>query len=86
MVKEGKAALYESPFQYAKEHVHPMRQRNRREASPPHTGGGMSEPRQGMWQEPSMRTAPVHRDANGSSKHRLLRYGLTFEICPDQRS
>ena len=28
----GDAALYEEPFPWVKEHVHPMRQKNRREA------------------------------------------------------
>ena len=47
MVRE-EAALYEAPFQHAKEHVYPMRQRNRRESYREHWWRHV-EPRQGMW-------------------------------------
>ena len=45
---EGEAALYEEPFRHAKEHVYPMRQRNRREAYRVYWWRHV-EPRQGMW-------------------------------------
>ena len=47
MVQE-EAALYEAPFQHAKDHVYPMRQRNRRESYREHWWRHV-EPRQGMW-------------------------------------
>ena len=47
MVRE-EAALYEAPFQHAKEYVYPMRQRNRRESYREHWWRHV-EPRQGMW-------------------------------------
>ena len=45
---EGEVALYEEPFRHAKEHVYPMRQRNRREAYRVYWWRHV-EPRQGMW-------------------------------------
>ena len=47
MVRE-EAALYEAPFQHAKERVYPMRQRNRRESYRENWWRHV-EPRQGMW-------------------------------------
>ena len=47
MVRE-EAALYEAPFQHAKEHVYPKRQTNRRESYREHWWRHV-EPRQGMW-------------------------------------
>ena len=47
MVQE-EAALYEAPFQHAKEHVYPMRQPNRRDSYRTHWWRHV-EPRQGMW-------------------------------------
>ena len=48
MVQE-EAALYDAPFQHAKEHVYPVRRRNRRESYRAHWWRHV-EPRQGMWQ------------------------------------
>ncbi len=45
---EADAALYEAPFAHVKEHVWPMRQRNRREAYRVNWWRHV-EPRQGMW-------------------------------------
>ena len=45
---QEEAALYEAPFQHAKEHVYPMRQCNRREAYRIHWWRHV-EPRPGMW-------------------------------------
>ena len=42
------AALYELPFQHAREHVYPMRERNRRESYRTYWWRHV-EPRQGMW-------------------------------------
>ena len=44
----GDAALYEEPFRWVKERVHPMRQQNRREAYREYWWRHV-EPRQGMW-------------------------------------
>ena len=41
-MSEADAALYEAPFVHVREHVWPMRQRNRREAHIASIGGGMS--------------------------------------------
>ena len=48
VMTEADAALYEGPFGYVKEHVWPMRQRNRREAYRVNWWRHV-EPRQGMW-------------------------------------
>ena len=45
---ESEAALYEEPFRHAREHVYPMRQRNRRESYRTYWWRHV-EPRQGMW-------------------------------------
>ena len=47
-MSEGEAVLYEEPFQHAREHVYPMRQRNRRESYRVYWWRHV-EPRQGMW-------------------------------------
>jgi len=78
MVQE-EAALYEAPFQHAKEHVYPMRQRNRRESYREHWWRHV-EPRQGMWRalEGLSRYIATPRVA----KHRLFAW-LDARICPD---
>ena len=45
---EADAALYEEPFRHVREHVYPVRQRNRRESYRVHWWRHV-EPRQGMW-------------------------------------
>ena len=77
----GDAALYEEPFRWAKEHVHPMRQRNRREAYREHWWRHV-EPRPGMWRALGglrryIATARV-------AKHRLFGWYDT-RICPDSQ-
>ena len=78
MVRE-EAALYEAPFQHAQEHVHPMRQRNRRESYRLNWWRHV-EPRQGMWRalEGLSRYIATPRVA----KHRLFAW-LDIRICPD---
>ena len=78
MVRE-EAALYEAPFQHAKEHVYPMRQRNRRESYREHWWRHV-EPRQGMWRalDGLSRYIATPRVA----KHRLFAW-LDTRICPD---
>ena len=76
---EGEAALYEEPFRRAKEHVYPMRQRNRREAYRVYWWRHV-EPRQGMWRalDGLSRYIATPRVA----KHRLFVWCGT-RICPD---
>ena len=78
MVRE-EAALYEAPFQHAREHVHPMRQRNRRESYRLNWWRHV-EPRQGMWKalDGLSRYIVTPRVA----KHRLFVW-FDIRICPD---
>ena len=78
MVRE-EAALYEAPFQHAKEHVYPMRRRNRRESYRENWWRHV-EPRQGMWRalDGLSRYIATPRVA----KHRLFTW-LDVRICPD---
>ena len=80
MVQE-EAALYEAPFQHAKEHVYPMRQRNRRESYREHWWRHV-EPRQGMWRalDGLSRYIATPRVA----KHRLFTW-LDVRIRPDSQ-
>ena len=80
MVQE-EAALYEAPFQHAKEHVYPMRQRNRRESYREHWWRHV-EPRQGMWRalDGLSRCIATPRVA----KHRLFAW-LDARIRPDSQ-
>ena len=80
MVQE-EAALYEAPFQHAKDHVYPMRQRNRREAYREHWWRHV-EPRQGMWRalDGLSRYIATPRVA----KHRLFTW-LDARIRPDSQ-
>ena len=80
-MSEIEAALYEAPFQWIKERVHPMRQRNRREAYRRNWWRHV-EPRPGMW-----------RGVDGFSryiatpmvaKHRLFVW-CDARICPDHQ-
>ena len=76
---QEEAALYEAPFQHAKEHVYPMRQCNRREAYRIHWWRHV-EPRPGMWDalDGLSRYIATPRVA----KHRLFVW-LDVRICPD---
>ena len=76
---ESEAALYEEPYRHAREHVCPMRQRNRREAYRRYWWRHV-EPRQGMWRalEGLSRYIVTPRVA----KHRLFVW-IDAAICPD---
>ena len=78
-MSEADAALYEEPFRYAKEHVYPMRQRNRstrvRELWWRHV-----RPRQGMWKALDGLSRYIATPA--VAKHRLFAW-LDARICPD---
>ena len=78
---EADAALYESPFGHVKEHVWPMRQRNRREAYRVNWWRHV-EPRQGMWRALGGIARCIATP--GVAKHRLFAW-LDTRICPDHR-
>ena len=77
-MKEGEAALYEAPFQYAKKHVHPMRQRNRRDAYRLNWWRHV-EPRQGMWK--ALAGLARYIATPNYSKHRVFDW-LDVRVCP----
>ena len=74
----GDAALYEAPFQHAQEHVHPMRQRNRRESYRRNWWRHM-EPRPNMWD--ALSTLPRYIATPLVAKHRVFDW-LDTRICP----
>jgi type II restriction/modification system DNA methylase subunit YeeA len=78
-MSEGEVALYEEPFRHVKEHVYPMRQRNRRESYRVYWWRHV-EPRQGMWRalDGLARYIATPRVA----KHRLFVW-LDSRVCPD---
>ena len=80
-MSEADAALYEAPFAHAKNHVWPMRQRNRREAYRLNWWRHV-EPRQGMWRalDGATRCIATARVA----KHRLFVW-LDARIVPDSK-
>ena len=80
MVRE-EAALYEAPFQHAQEHVHPMRQRNRRESYRRNWWRHV-EPRQGMWR--ALDGLSRYIVTPTVAKHRLFAW-LDARICPDHQ-
>ena len=80
MVRE-EAALYEAPFQHAKEHVYPMRQRNRRESYREHWWRHV-ESRQGMWR--ALDGLSRYIATPTVAKHRLFTW-LDARICPDHQ-
>ena len=80
MVRE-EAALYEAPFQHAKEYVYPMRQRNRRESYREHWWRHV-EPRQGMWRALDGLSRFIATPT--VAKHRLFTW-LDARICPDHQ-
>ena len=75
------AALYEAPFQYAEDHVYPMRQRNRR-ASYRVQWWRHVEPRQGMWRV--LDGLPRYIATPTVAKHRLFVW-LDAGVCPDHQ-
>ena len=76
---QDEAALYEAPFQHAKEHVFPKRRQNRRESYRVYWWRHV-EPRQGMWRalDGLSRYIATPRVA----KHRLFVW-CHARICPD---
>ena len=80
MVQE-EAALYEAPFQHAKEHVYPKRQTNRRESYRDYWWRHV-EPRQGMWR--ALDGLSRYIATPTVAKHRLFTW-LDARICPDHQ-
>ena len=80
-MEEGDAALYEAPFQHIREHVHPMRQRNRRKAYRLNWWRHV-EPRQGMWR--ALDGLSRYIVTPTVAKHRLFAW-LDARVCPDHQ-
>ena len=80
-MSEAGAALYEEPFRHAREHVHPMRQRNRREAYRACWWRHV-EPRQGMWR--TLAGLSRYIATPTVAKHRLFVW-LDARVCPDHQ-
>ena len=80
-MSEGQAALYEAPFGYISEHVRPIRQANREQASR-ELWFRHWNPRPGMWQALTglSRCVVTARVA----KHRLFGW-LDTRVCPDSQ-
>ena len=78
---EEEAALYEEPFRHVRENVHPMRQRNRREAYRVNWWRHV-EPRQGMWR--ALEGLPRYIATPRVAKHRLF-VCLDGRILPDSQ-
>ena len=76
---ETVAALYEAPFAHVKEHVWPMRQRNRREAYRVNWWRHV-EARQGMWR--ALAGLPRYIATPRVTKHRVFVW-LDTRVCPD---
>ena len=77
----GAAALYEEPFRWVKEHVHPMRQQNRRAAYREYWWRHV-EPRQGMWG--TLDGLSRYIATPTVAKHRLFAW-YDVRICPDHQ-
>ena len=77
----GDAALYEEPFRWVQEHVHPMRQQNRREAYREHWWRHV-EPRQGMWR--ALDGLSRYIATPTVAKHRLFVW-CDARVCPDHQ-
>ena len=80
-MSENEAAPYEAPFQWIKEHVYPMRQRNRRAAYRLKWWRHV-EPRPGMWRELDELSRYIATPM--VAKHRLFVWCDT-RICPDHQ-
>ena len=80
MVQE-EAALYEAPFQHAKDRVYPKRQTNRRESYRENWWRHV-EPRQGMWR--ALDGLSRYIATPTVAKHRLFAW-LDARICPDHQ-
>ncbi len=77
----GEAALYEEPFRWTTEHVHPMRQNNRREAYREYWWRH-AEPRPHMWAELDGLSRYIATPT--VAKHRLFAW-VDARICPDHQ-
>ena len=77
-IREGDAALYEAPFQYAQKHVYPMRQRNRIEEHRL-TWWRHLRPRPHMWDALSGLSRYIATPL--VAKHRVFDW-LDTRICP----
>ena len=80
-MSEGDAALYEEPFRWAQDRVHPMRQRNRR-AAYRLNWWRHAEPRPGMWRE--LEGLPRYIATPCVSKHRVFAW-RDVRISPDHK-
>ena len=80
-MSEEEAALYEGPFEHVRDHVHPMRQKNRRKAYRDNWWRHV-EPRQGMWR--ALDGLPRFIATPTVSKHRLFVW-LDAGVCPDHQ-
>ena len=80
-MSDGDAALYEEPFRWVKDRVHPMRQRNRRDAYRVYWWRHV-EPRQGMWRALDDRSRYIATPT--VAKHRLFVW-CDVRICPDHQ-
>ena len=80
-MSESDAALYEAPFQWIKDHVHPLRQGNRRDAYRRNWWRHV-EPRPGMWQALHGRSRYIATPR--VAKHRLFVW-CDVRSCPDTR-
>ena len=80
-MSEADAALYEAPFRHVKEHVWPMRQRNRRESYRLHWWRHV-EPRQGMWK--ALDGLRRYMVTPRLAKHRLFAW-LDARTLPDHQ-
>ena len=78
-IRQEEAALYEAPFQHAKEHVYPMRKQNDREAYRTYWWRHV-EPRPGMWK--ALNGLSRYIATPRVAKHRLFVW-LDVRICPD---
>ena len=78
-MSDGDAALYEEPFGWVKEHVYPMRHRNRRKAYRQYWWRHV-EPRQGMWR--ALAGLSCYIATPRVAKHRLFVW-LDVRVCPD---
>ena len=78
-MSKGDAALYEEPFRWVQEYVHPMRQHNRRKAYREYWWRHV-EPRQGMWA--ALDGLNRYIVTPRVSKHRLFVW-LDNPVCPD---
>ena len=78
-MSEGDAALYEEPFRWVRERVHPKRERNRRKAYREYWWRHV-EPRQGMWR--ALTGLSRYIATVRHAKHRLFSW-FDARICPD---